>query len=334
MANAEHLWTLKRGVEVWNRWREENDRIVPNLHDADLRGLKLAGANLRRACLSETSLSLADLREADLREADLYEADLFEANLDGAKLDRAYLFRANFYRASLYGVSLYRAMLGRADLTKASVRDADLTEASLSEANLTQTNFTGSNLSKTFLKSVRAIATVFDEAILTGACLQDWQTDGDTRLERAVCEFVFFEYDVNQHLFRRRYPRNPGQMLEPGALAALFAPKPQVFGLSVSASMSWTALRETLETLQTTRPEDELQLSAIEQTEAGKLVLRLSVSAKSDVLEVERLFRQEYERVCQLEGSVLGSATNGKRAALFDIVRVLSDCEGMGGSRT
>lgn len=31
MANPEHVEILKQGVDVWNRWREENPEVVPDL---------------------------------------------------------------------------------------------------------------------------------------------------------------------------------------------------------------------------------------------------------------------------------------------------------------
>jgi len=41
MANLEHLKILKRGVGVWNQWRNSNPRVVP---DPD--GAKLTFADL------------------------------------------------------------------------------------------------------------------------------------------------------------------------------------------------------------------------------------------------------------------------------------------------
>ena len=39
MANSDHLAILKKGVEVWNEWREENPLIRPDLVGADIRGM-------------------------------------------------------------------------------------------------------------------------------------------------------------------------------------------------------------------------------------------------------------------------------------------------------
>lgn len=46
MANPEHLKILKRGVEVWNKWRKENPKIPVDLKEGDLQK-----ANLRKATL-------------------------------------------------------------------------------------------------------------------------------------------------------------------------------------------------------------------------------------------------------------------------------------------
>ena len=36
MAEKEHLARLKQGVEAWDRWREENPDLKPDLSDAKL----------------------------------------------------------------------------------------------------------------------------------------------------------------------------------------------------------------------------------------------------------------------------------------------------------
>jgi len=45
--NAEHLQILKRGVEAWNKWREQNPEIHPCLRGANLTKAKLTRVNLR-----------------------------------------------------------------------------------------------------------------------------------------------------------------------------------------------------------------------------------------------------------------------------------------------
>ena len=58
VADKEQLAILKQGVDVWNKWREENPYVVTNLsgaklNDADLNNADLQGADLQGAQLSK-----------------------------------------------------------------------------------------------------------------------------------------------------------------------------------------------------------------------------------------------------------------------------------------
>ena len=60
MAKKEHLDILKQGVNEWNKWRDKNSEIRPDLSGADL-----DGADLREANLGEANLRVANLRVAN-----------------------------------------------------------------------------------------------------------------------------------------------------------------------------------------------------------------------------------------------------------------------------
>ncbi len=99
MANEQHLDILKRSVDGWNEWRQENPSVSPDLAGADLSRADLAVANLSRVDLAGASLIMANLNAADLRGANLTGAslvgcrmlgvDLVSANLSGADLRTA-----------------------------------------------------------------------------------------------------------------------------------------------------------------------------------------------------------------------------------------------------
>ncbi len=140
MANEEHLGILKKGLAAWNKWRQDNRHIKPDLIEA----------NLIEANLSEVDLSEANLYRADLSGAMLIEANLLRANLSGARLLRANLTRANFIGANLGGAKLYGAHLWGANL-----KEADLSGADFSRAMLGYTTFGNVDLS-----TVRGLETV------------------------------------------------------------------------------------------------------------------------------------------------------------------------------
>src|SRR5438477_625721 len=84
MASKNHLEILAKGVKAWNRWRDENLDIRPNLISAEL-----ISANLMRANLDGVNLSGAELRGADLTGAYMPMVDLSSAKLRGADLSGA-----------------------------------------------------------------------------------------------------------------------------------------------------------------------------------------------------------------------------------------------------
>ncbi|WP_320169931.1 pentapeptide repeat-containing protein [Maridesulfovibrio sp.] len=116
MANPEHLKILEQGVEVWNKWREENPDVCPdlnfsNIERANLKGIKLGGAKLKGV-----KLEGADLTMADLNGAKLAGANLRDAKLEGANFKWADLEDTNLRGTYLEGANLGGANLGGADL--------------------------------------------------------------------------------------------------------------------------------------------------------------------------------------------------------------------------
>lgn len=121
MADRTQVELIEKSVGAWNRWRQSEPAVRPDLSGHRVANRKLRGANFREACLAGTLLPGADLRganleRADLREADLMAADLRGAWLAGADLRRANLMGANLQKADLGGARLEDAILFRADL--------------------------------------------------------------------------------------------------------------------------------------------------------------------------------------------------------------------------
>ena len=166
MANPEHLEILKQGVDVWNKWRKENPRAIPDLRGTKLRYLHLKGANLRRA-----NLSNAYLAGTSLVGVDLFLANLSGANLRAANLSRANLRSANLCEADLSGANLRGANLSRTFLIEAKLRGADLSETYLHQANLMGANLSEADLSGANLRGANIIRADLSETDLSKADL-------------------------------------------------------------------------------------------------------------------------------------------------------------------
>jgi hypothetical protein len=151
MANEDHLALLKQGVEAWNKWREINPEIKPDLSKADLTDLDLIGVNLNKANLYSARLNKSRLNTADLHDANLFHAilngaDLSDANLSEAVLNGAYLSKTNLTRANMPKTDLRGALLSTANLSKANLFQANLYFSNLFGANLTEAVLAEANL--------------------------------------------------------------------------------------------------------------------------------------------------------------------------------------------
>jgi hypothetical protein len=108
-------------VKVWNKWREENPDVKPDLRRADLHGANLAEANLHDAALRKANLAEANLRGANLRRVTLSSANLRKANLAKADLRGATLHKADLSEVDLSGANLKYASLAKTCLVKANL---------------------------------------------------------------------------------------------------------------------------------------------------------------------------------------------------------------------
>src|SRR5579871_1273530 len=99
MADSTHFELIMRDVDGWNKWREDNPKVKPDLAYAVMRGADLTLANLAHAHLREADLVLANLRGADLRHADLSGANLVGARLMGVDLGHANICGADLSTA-------------------------------------------------------------------------------------------------------------------------------------------------------------------------------------------------------------------------------------------
>ena len=134
MANSEHVEILKQGVKAWNKWREENPTIVP-----DLKSLHYEYADLRYINFFEANLTDSNLQDSNMEGANLESAECVSANLINVNLKNAFLVDTHFNAASLVWT----------DLTGAEAVQTNLNNADLHHTNLKRTNLLGSTVAGT-----------------------------------------------------------------------------------------------------------------------------------------------------------------------------------------
>lgn len=148
MPDQKFLELIKKGVETWNTWKEQNPTVRADFRDVDFLAAELLGANLSIAKLSKANLSRAKLMHANLEGADLSGADLSMSNLSGANLCEVRLAHANLTGADLTGANFSRANLREANLSMTNLNKTTLNRANLSGVNFGRANMSTANLTE------------------------------------------------------------------------------------------------------------------------------------------------------------------------------------------
>ncbi|MBD1854798.1 MULTISPECIES: pentapeptide repeat-containing protein [Leptolyngbya] len=180
VADDEQVKLLKRGAEAWNRWREENPSIAPDLRGADLRGRYFRDFNLDQADLRGARI----LGDSDLHEPT--EDDYLYGDVRGYNSSNADFLGASLRGANLSGLGF--SNLGdpeaEEDLKSIDLRGADLTGANLSECSLSGAKLgdlvletSNWDLAEIGIEPYRQERTIIPlklkDANLSGACLDD-----------------------------------------------------------------------------------------------------------------------------------------------------------------
>ncbi len=267
MANHKHVEILFQGVDAWNRWREQDADIIPNLSGSNLHKANLAHANLR-----QTDLRKTDLRQANLVEADLFKADLRNANLrgvnaissdlKGANMSGAHLISMDLSRADLQGADMRGVRLDGSDLYEANLKESNLSDANLSNAhllsaNLMRTNLRGSNLAGAVLVIANLAGADLSMANLTGARLYGTERD-EWKISGIKCEYAFWDGRGN-----RRTPAD--RNFKPGEFELLYRQTPTIefFFDEISSPFHAVLMDRVVKVINQIAPELDVQFDSL-----------------------------------------------------------------------
>lgn len=176
------------------------------------------GTNFHQADLTDANFNYALLNNTNFTKAILTRTRWYEARkLDLARVGnsilrqpaiRDLLVTGNGYKKSYEGVNLIGANLTGANLNKANLKKANISHATFQGANLEQAN----------LSQVQAIGTNFRGAYLTAACLEAWQIDSNTMINRVDCRYIYLLENPRLGTDDRgRRPLNPSEIFAFGS---------------------------------------------------------------------------------------------------------------------
>ena len=258
------------------------------------------------AATGGTSFRNADLTDANFTEATLKSTDFRTANLtrtcfrNTEKLDRArvgnsiladtrvreLLVTGNGYKKSYVGANLQGANLTGVNLNEANLKQANLSEATLHQANL----------EFAYLTETQVLATDFTEAYFTGACLEAWNIDGNTKLDRVDCRFVYLLENAKPGTDDRERRPSSGEFA-PGEFTKLFEEVLNTVDLIFRNGIDWKAFVAAFKQLQVENEGKELTIQSIENKGDGFIVVKFSVPPDANKEDIHRNLTQSYKQM-------------------------------------
>jgi len=223
--------------------------------------------DLRRADFSDTNLTRVDLKGVDLQDAILQNTNLRRANLRRANLIGCYFKGSNFTDADLVG----------ADLSDANFRDACLIAAKL--------------------QRVQALGTDFREATLTGAYIQDWNINFDTKLDHVNCDYIYVTGYPN-FVPQARPERLPlTGTFAPGEFAKLVQQSLDTIDLIFREGLDWKAFAYSFRQVEVLHENSHMEVRSIENKGDGVVVVKVAAAQGANKALIHSDFTQMYETV-------------------------------------
>ena len=161
-------------------------------------------------------------------------------------------------------------------------------------------------------------------AILTGACIQDWSLDAQTKLDFVVCDFIYqkVEWDPDQQsvVFRDRLPAQAGQFLTPGDLMQ-WVRRTHIITIDlVFDSINWRAFHRAFTQVRSIYGNDFIMIQGIDTTQEGDLVIRLN----APLGDIQGQLRSTYDQILTSEPYLPAETQTTSYTQMEWIVEVLA----------
>ena len=292
-------------------WRSfKGDRRDPGIRSVGVAFGTMGGTSFYDAELSDADFTRATLKNTNLRAKSLTHTCWSSAKkLDLARLGNTILSQANV-RELLITRNGYKKSYQDANLRGANLAGVNLEQANLKYANLSEATLTSANLKDVNLTEVQAVGTDFTTAYLTGACLESWNIDHTTKLDKVDCQYIFLLENPNELGSRERRPHDPERVFQPGDFTKLYQEVINTVEILLRKGANPEAFRQAFQQLMADNPHiNSDSIKGIER-KGEDVLLTLEVPVDTDKAEVEHNFLETYE--ARLEAAKEQARLEGK----------------------
>ncbi|MGL1932247.1 MAG: pentapeptide repeat-containing protein [Desulfotalea sp.] len=155
MANSEHINIWKKGAADWNKWRDLNPNISPDLSDTNFlsdlydsehvydlpeyNGYNLSNCNLNRVSLRSCVFFDCDFSRSDIHFSDLVDSYCDNCDFSYAQLQVSKIGSAKFHNCNFEGTDLSYCSAEETDFSGSILLGTTLSNMSLVNTNFTNT---------------------------------------------------------------------------------------------------------------------------------------------------------------------------------------------------
>ncbi|MGK7934130.1 MAG: pentapeptide repeat-containing protein [Microcystaceae cyanobacterium] len=333
-------------IDLTNADLSYTDLNHANLSCVNLTGANLSYANLHCVNCHQAQIIKANLSNANLHFAMLNGANLRESNLSNANLNNAFLCSASCSKSNFSHTNLRHAKLDNANCKDANFNCANLNYAQLLEASLINANLSYTTLSKANLKRCKAIKANFEYATLTGACIQDWHINNQTKLKHIICDYIYlknvtksygyFDFVPSQrqhklgwleHKYAERRPSDGSKIFNQGDFQRLIETLKETVDLIFSQGIDWQIFLNSFHQIQQDFTEENIAVSGIEKKSEGAFVIKLEVPQSMDKAIIEASFGQHYQPLLEAKDAQIKSLESEVESRRRENTRMLKIIE-------
>ncbi|MEM9510620.1 MAG: hypothetical protein AAGA16_23540, partial [Cyanobacteria bacterium P01_E01_bin.35] len=172
------------------------------------------------------------------------------------------------------------------------------------------------------LKRIQALSADFEGAILTGACIQDWNINNQTNLNNVKCDYVYlkeiYSEEKNSWIFSDRRPHDPNKIFAPGEFTKRYQQLLETVDIYFDDGVDWQAFLVSFNKLQVECDSDQLSINSFENKGNGSFVIKVNVPDSANKAEIERYLNKQY----QLEATV--EAQQRELTNLYEVTKLLA----------
>lgn len=255
-----------------------------------LGGTSFRKSNLIDANFQNATLSSTDFRDSILTRTYFRNSKLLDSIRPGNTILNQSAIRDLLVTGNGYKKSYIKADLRGANLQGANLENSNLKRADLGYAVLGDTNLKNANLTETL-----AIGTNFTGAYFTGACLESWNIDRGTILDRVDCQYIFLLEHPNNNGSRERRPHDPYRTFDPGDFEQLYKQLTDTIQLLLKNGINHEAFREALQKIMTENP--QITWDSIQKIErkGDDVLVEITIPESISKSQIEQTFDEIYK---------------------------------------